>query len=104
MADDDSSIRIFFYANQKPLCTRNVPQDHKRSMDRELARKCHHCIMIFLTSLHGQEIKVTSLSKLTLKFALSFLPINRSFILIIQHTKATPILAFSFSPSCLLFS
>lgn len=40
----------------------------------------------------------------SLQFALSSLPINRSVILSIQHTKATPILAFSFSPSCLLFS
>src|SRR3954471_17571184 len=54
-------------SSSKP--TRNVPQDHKRSMDRELARKCHHCIRIFLTSLHGQEIKVTSPSKLSLSLS-----------------------------------
>src|SRR3954464_2247577 len=39
----------------------------------------------------------------SLQFALSSLPQKRSVILSIQRTKATPILAFSFSPSCLLF-
>src|SRR3954464_9213360 len=105
MANDDSSIRIFFYGNKKLFCTRNVPRDHRRSMDRELARKCHHCIRIFLTSHHGRENQ-SNLTKQahSLQFALSSLPINRSVILSIQHTKATPILAFSFSTSCLLFS
>src|SRR3954465_1135091 len=40
----------------------------------------------------------------SLQFALRSLPKKRSVILSIQHTKATPILAFSFSPSWLLFS
>src|SRR3954470_20587315 len=39
----------------------------------------------------------------SLLFALSSLPINRSVILSIQHTKATLILAFSFSPLAYCF-
>src|SRR3954462_12043504 len=61
-----------------------------------------------MPSLHKDISHISSWTRKSkqahsLQFALSSLPINRSVILSIQHTKATPILAFSFSPSCFLF-